>query len=53
MTAVTVQGTVKALMVKGLDFPEAIKEVEHKLKGRLPESILEVIKREVNYGRFD
>ena len=53
MTAVTVQGTVKALMIKGLSKNEAIKEVEHKLKGGLPESILEVIKKEVDYDRFD
>ena len=40
----SVQDTVKMLRMKGLSSNEAIKEVGHKLKGQLPEDILNRIK---------
>ena len=46
----TVQDTVKMLMLKGLSFSDAIKEVERILHGKLPDEILSLVE-EVNYGR--
>ena len=40
----TVQDTIKMLMLKGLNFPEAVEEVEQKLRTKLPEIILNTIK---------
>jgi len=47
--ATSVQDTIKVLMIKGLNFPDALREIEHKLRTKLDEDTITRIKETLDY----